>query len=279
MPVFNAQETVCKSVLSILNQTFQDWELLVFDDGSTDATSELLKRISDPRITCYVDGKNIGIANRMNQAIYYAKGRYFARMDGDDLSYPNRLAKQIEYLEKNSNVDLVGSATLFFNNRGVAIGRQSVEIEHDIICGRPWDSIPIPHPTWMTKIEWIRKYKYSARSIMSEDQDLLLRAYKNSTYACIPEILLAYRQNKISMWKEMRSRISLAVDLIRFYGYKHNYIMAIFAFSFQLAKMLIASIAVMFGMKEILLYRRFGKLNEDELSYWESFYKVFDRPS
>ena len=275
MPVFNAHGTVRLSIESIINQSFQDWELLVFDDGSVDGTPEVLESISDPRITYYIDGKNLGIANRMNEAIALAKGRYFARMDGDDISYPDRLEKQLKFLNENPWVDLVGSATLFFKNNGEAIGRQSVKTDHNIICGRIWDSIPVPHPTWMAKIEWIRRYKYSTLSQMSEDQDLLLRACNSSNFSCIPEVLLAYRQNSISLVKEFKSRLSFAFDLVRHYLGSKRYVMAYFAFMFQLFKVLIVGLASIVGAQRVMLYRRHGALSEKELLDWRLLYESF----
>lgn len=276
MPALNAAKTIRSAVQSIVNQTYQDWELLIFDDGSTDGTLDILNDILDPRVTIISDCKNLGIANRMNMGISLAKGRYFARMDSDDIAYPHRIAEEVKYLNEHQEVDLVGSATLFFKNNGAAIGKQVVKSGHHHICSRPWDSIPVPHPTWMARTEWIAKHKYSTYSRMSEDQDLLLRACNTSIYACIPEILLAYRQNNIAITKELKSRVSLAFDLARYYSCRNQYLMLSFAFIYQIFKASIVVFSVIFGVQEKVLYRRFGTLSVSEVSEWKTLYNTLN---
>src|SRR3954447_2265523 len=91
MPVFNVEKTILEAVESIRCQTFTDWELLVIDNGSTDGTRELLAGISDPRVRVITHDENVGLGQRLNEAVAQARGEYFARLDGDDISYPERL--------------------------------------------------------------------------------------------------------------------------------------------------------------------------------------------
>src|SRR5665647_2642353 len=99
MPVYNAGKYLRLAVLSIVHQTFTDWELLIVDDGSTDNALQDIADIDDARIRIYRDGENKGLAARLNECIDLARGRYIARMDQDDVSYPVRFVRQIAALQ------------------------------------------------------------------------------------------------------------------------------------------------------------------------------------
>ena len=103
MPVRNCRSTIDVAIRSIRDQTFGDWELLVLDDGSTDGTPLVVeKHLEDPRIHLIADGRARGITTRLNQAISMSsKSTFFARMDGDDVSYPTRLERQVRILEED----------------------------------------------------------------------------------------------------------------------------------------------------------------------------------
>ena len=99
MPVFNAGNHLRVAVNSIINQTYKNWELIIIDDGSTDDSIKSLDNIEDHRISIIRDGKNKGLAARLNQIIDMAKGHFIARMDQDDISYPNRFSIQLIILK------------------------------------------------------------------------------------------------------------------------------------------------------------------------------------
>ncbi len=106
MPVYNNEAYVKEAIDSMLCQTLSDFELIVLDDCSTDNGVEIIREIDDKRIIYYCNEKNIGLANNLNVGLKMAKGKYIARMDGDDISLPTRLKTQIDFLEKNTNIDL-----------------------------------------------------------------------------------------------------------------------------------------------------------------------------
>ncbi|MBV5327771.1 MAG: glycosyltransferase family 2 protein, partial [Chlorobium sp.] len=109
MPVFNGGPHLRMAVLSIVQQSFTDWELLLIDDGSTDGAIEELADLADSRIHVIRDGRNRGLAARLNEALGLARGYYFARMDADDISYPERFSQQLAFLKSDQSVDLLGS--------------------------------------------------------------------------------------------------------------------------------------------------------------------------
>src|SRR5262249_59804436 len=104
MAGFNAEDTIAFAVRSLIAQSFRDWELLFFDDGSTDATAAVVASFKDPRITVSSDGQKRGLAVRLNQAIGKAHGRYIARMDADDIAFPNRLRAAFKFIEDHPDV-------------------------------------------------------------------------------------------------------------------------------------------------------------------------------
>src|SRR5690606_319822 len=109
MPVFNGGPLLRVALASIVAQTFEDWELMLIDDGSTDGAVAALPQPLDARIRVLSDGTNQGLAARLNQAIAMARGPYFARMDQDDVAHPERLERQLRYMQDNPATDLLGT--------------------------------------------------------------------------------------------------------------------------------------------------------------------------
>ncbi len=215
MSVHNAGSTLGSALRSILWQTFPDWELIVVDDGSTDQTGLILSRFSDARIrVVHGAGGQQGLATRLNQCIELARGKYIARMDADDVAYPERLERQVRYLEAHPDIDLLGHGAVLFKEDGLAIGLYPAASEHEDICRRPWWGFPLAHPTWMGKRSWFARYRYRATLIKGQDQVLLLRSYRSSRFAALPDILLGYRMEGVSIWKSGRGRMNFCRQLV-----------------------------------------------------------------
>ena len=204
MPVYNAGRYLRLAVLSIISQTFTDWELLVIDDGSTDNALQDIADIDDARIRIFRDGVNKGLAARLNECIDLAQGQYFARMDSDDVSYPERLARQIAALQKTPELDLVATRAITIDENDQATGLFPYAISHEEICARPWRGFYFPHPSWMGKTAWFRKYRYTEPGpYFCEDQELLLRSYCDSQFVTLDEILFAYRIRSSVNWEKL----------------------------------------------------------------------------
>ena len=116
LPVYNCELYVRTAIESILNQTFTDFEFLIIDDASTDKTLAVLKKIKDSRIQLIEKPVNSGYTNSLNYGLQMAKGKYIARMDGDDISHPERFAKQIVYLEAHPEVVVCGTTYKIVGN-------------------------------------------------------------------------------------------------------------------------------------------------------------------
>lgn len=223
LPVFNAQKTIERAIKSILWQSMNEWELIVIDDGSTDDSKKICRSFNDPRIRLISDGKKRGISRSLNLAVQEAKGKYFARMDADDVSFPKRLENQVAFLEKNEKVDLLGTGMLIFNSAGKIAGVLPVMLTHEEICQKPWWGFYLAHPTWMGRMEWFRENPYPTfscrKSLLglidrAQDQGLLFRTFRTSRFACLPEPLLGYRENPQDQFKALLSRYAI----IRYFG-------------------------------------------------------------
>lgn len=207
LPAYNAAATIDVAVRSILGQTFQDIELIVIDDGSRDGTAQRVEALQDGRIRIFSEGRNAGLAVRLNQGIDLARGRYIARMDADDVAYPERLERQFRFMETNLGVDLLGARALVFEGEGEIVGLLPFHETHEQLCRRLWNGIYLPHPTWFGRAAWFRRFRYGIPEVVrAEDQDLLLRACGESCYACLPEVLLGYRQGAYSLRRTLKAR-------------------------------------------------------------------------
>ena len=211
IPVFNAGRHLRLAVLSIVGQTFQDWELLIIDDGSTDDALQSLADIHDCRIRILKDGNNKGLAARLNEAIDLASGQYFARMDQDDVSYPERFTRQMALLKSHPELDVVAVRVATISDDNELIGSLPGRLDHNEICNRPWQGFYLPHPTWMGRLAWFRAHRYACPGpYFCEDQELLLRSHATSRFATVDQVLFAYRvRGRINWKKQSKTRWTL----------------------------------------------------------------------
>lgn len=216
MAMRNAARTLRPCLRSLQRQTCIDWELVLLDDGSQDGSPEIAAAFGDARFRVIADGLHRGLPARLNQGIALARGRYVARMDADDIAYPQRLARQVALLDGDAAVDLVASRAIVFDNNGTATGIFPFPGgDHAAICARPWRGFVLPHPTWMGRTTWFRRFRYCEQAVKAQDQELLLRSYQDSRFAMIDEVLLGYRQDAISIAKSAVGRRIYCAALLR----------------------------------------------------------------
>jgi glycosyltransferase involved in cell wall biosynthesis len=269
MPIFNCEKTLGMAIRSILNQTYTNWELLLMEDGSSDRTLELARSFVDPRISVFADGAHKGIAARLREAVEMSRGEYFARMDGDDISYPQRLERQIGYLEQHPGVDLLGCSMLIFNADGSALGIRLAPDSHERICRHPWAGFHIGHPTWMGRTEWFRAHEYDANAIGAEDQVLLLRSFSTSRFAGLPDILCGYREDRLVLSKIVRSRYTFAIAVFSEFFERGDYFTALGGVLQQCLKALTDALAIATGLNYRILRHRAASYQQPELQQWE----------
>ena len=193
LPFFNASATLYAAIASILAQRWTDWELLLLDDGSTDGSLSLAAGVNDRRIRLYSDGTNRGLSYRLNQSAVLASGKYLARMDADDLMHPDRLSRQLAYLESHREVDVVGTSAYVLDRSGNLIGRRDgpVDIRPAAVLARGL----FIHPTVMGRVNWFRRNRYDERYVRAEDHDLWCRTCRWSCFAHLSEMLYFYRES------------------------------------------------------------------------------------
>ena len=204
MPFYNSAATLQLTLRSLLHQSFGDFELLLCDDGSDDRGLAIARSFDDPRIVCWSDGRRLRLAARLNECIDRARGSYLARMDADDIAYPDRLRNQLLFLLANREVDLCAGGALVFGKKGQPLWRFRPAEQHAQIVKSPFRGFPLWHPLWMGRIEWFRRWRYDERALLAQDQELLLRSYRHSCFANLPMILGGYRLEHVSLRKLLR---------------------------------------------------------------------------
>lgn len=210
-----------KSINSILAQTYTDWELIICDDGSTDDTFEFVKELEkkDSRIKVIGYHENHGLSYALNECAKVATGVYYARQDDDDISCPERLEKQFEYLETHHDMAIVGSTAQVFDGSEL-LGEYAVP-ENPDKQDFFWKS-PFAHPTVMLRADAFQRvegYRYAKETRRCEDLDLFMRMYAAGYKGHnIQEQLLYYRINKNATYRKMIFRIEEAS--VRLKGYK-----------------------------------------------------------
>jgi glycosyltransferase involved in cell wall biosynthesis len=268
MPVYNCRATVAEAIASIINQTFDDWELVIFDDGSQDGTADIVRRFDDPRIRLLEDKANRGLPARLNDIVRRCKSSFFARMDGDDVAYPHRLEMQVEFLQKHTEVDLVAGAMIVFDRGGSAMGVRRSPREHRQICARPSSGFPMAHSAWLGRTDWFRRHAYRENAARMEDWDLLFRAYKQSRFANLREIVLGCREASLSLRKLANARWHKSRFIVEYARTQGNCLGALAEVGKQAAKLAMEAFALGSGLNHRLLRHRVPPATHTEVEEW-----------
>ena len=211
LPFFNAEEYLSLAIYSVLNQNYRDFELILSDDGSTDHSLNIAKMYKDPRIVIVADKKNKGLPYRLNEQVKLAKGEYFVRMDADDIMFPDRLYKQLNFLEKNPEIDIVGSNIVVINEVNEILGIREYRLPNSNID--LFYSIPFAHPSVMGRTAWFMRHKYNEGLNGYEDSDLWIRSYNESKFGLLKEPLIFYRDSlnlklRVVIYRHKQARVA-----------------------------------------------------------------------
>lgn len=198
MPAYNCEAYVLEAVSSMLSQSFTDFELLVVDDGSTDSTRKLLESVHDPRLRLVSNERNIGLIGTLNRGLELATGRYVARMDADDISAPERLEKQVQFLEAHPDVQVLGTMAKLIDEQGRVFGSLSgYPKDPDGVRQYLLRECCLVHPTVMFIKDAVRSAGgYDPGARYAEDYDLWLRLSDRHTIANLPDKLVSYRMHR-----------------------------------------------------------------------------------
>lgn len=214
IPFYNAERFIDFSIRSVLNQTYTNWELILLDDGSCDNSVSVSKHFKDTRILLISDGKNLGLATRLNQLSSMARGKYLARMDADDIMAVNRIERQVAFLETHPEIDLVGASAMIIDAGNHIIRSCNMDNVKDSFI----------HPTVMGKTRWFVDNPYDGSLMRSQDYELWLRTAPHSHFYNIKEPLLFYREFGVpSLKKNLKSLQSLRSIYKRYMHYGKTY--------------------------------------------------------
>lgn len=197
MPVYNGEKYLREAIDSILNQTFTDWELICINDGSTDNSVEIIRSYTEPRIRLIDNEKNKGLAITRNRGLDEARGIYIANLDCDDRSYPDRLMKQVSFLDENPDFGLVGSYIETIDKNGEIVPNGTW------IFSAPAKEIPIimvfsnyfAQSATMIRKSFLPSKHYRLDLPPAEDYDLWIRLAENSKVYNLPEVLTQIRNH------------------------------------------------------------------------------------
>jgi len=208
LPFRNAAATLDAAIASMADQTCTDWELLLINNASTDESPAIAQRWAqrDPRVQLLHE-PSIGIAHALETGLAHAQGKYIVRMDADDLSHPERLAKQVAYLDAHSEVGVLGTRTTFASTMEESRGMQAfVQWQNAILSPhahyvKRFVDAPLAHPTVMFRRELVEQHGGYDTGPLPEDHELWLRWLDCGVrFAKLPEELLT--------WNDHASRLS-----------------------------------------------------------------------
>lgn len=207
MPVRDGERWVAEAIRSVQNQTFSDFELLVIDDGSADATPAILAdaAAADPRIDVLTQHRD-GLVAGLNRGLAAARAPLIARLDADDIALPDRLARQVDYMTTHPAVVLLGGWATIIDENGQLKGRDMRPSPNDLRATLMKKS-PFIHPTVMFRAEAARRVGgYHAAFEAGEDYDFWLRLADIGEVAILPELLIRYREHGASVTRTRQLR-------------------------------------------------------------------------
>lgn len=193
LPTFNDEKYLEASIISIIEQEFENFELIIINDGSTDNSEKIINKfLNDKRIVYIKNEINQGIVKSLNLGLELAKGDYIARFDGDDIALKNRLLVQKKFLDEHDDIFLVGSSVIVIDENGKHLGLMRKKNNYKKLAKILPFTNSLVHPSIIFRNN--KKYKYREKAIYSEDYDLYLRILSDGyNITNIEEPLIKYR--------------------------------------------------------------------------------------
>lgn len=249
IPIYNADKYIRDAIQSCINQTYQNWELLLMCDGSTDNSTVIAKEIAngDSRIKIIDDGQNRGLIARLNQSVEMCETKYYARMDADDIMCINRIEEQVKFMEEHAEVDVCGSSIMTIDNNNNIIGSSFNE-------GRVNSFI---HPTVFGRTEWFRENPYANWALRAEDFELWIRTSGKSNFYALPQSLLFYREFGVPTFKKYYLTQKTIVKIAgRYKEYGKSFFWFTKLATLSYAKIIINAIMALIGKMNLLVAMR-----------------------
>ena len=213
MPAYNAEKYLREAIDSILAQTFTDFEFIIINDGSIDSTKEIIHSYEDSRIVYLENERNSGICVTLNKGLHAARGRYIARMDSDDISQPERFAKQVAYMDNHPEIGVLGTDIEVFGEGVKPYTFKQLHTPEECQAGLLFNSC-FAHPSVMIRKCVLRDYKlqYNDDFRGLEDYELWWQIGKHSKLNNLPEALLRYRHHKGQETQNISPKVKRAFE-------------------------------------------------------------------
>jgi len=217
MPVFNCEKFLSESIMSILSQTFTNFEFLILDDGSTDKSLAIIEKFreQDKRIKVFKNEKNMGVVESRNRLINLSTGKYIVWIDSDDIALPKRISEQVKFLNKNPDVGLVGANLIRIDEKGNKkcvwkYETNSNKLKVELFFHSPFSTVV------MIRRSALPEKLYDEMFSVAEDYDFYCRIAENCRIANIPIPLLKCRDNSKSLSNLKKSEMKiLTVEVIK----------------------------------------------------------------
>lgn len=229
IPIYNAEKYLALAIQSVINQTFMDFELILLDDGSTDDSLTIAKSFNDKRIRVISDGKNKGLAERLNEIINLAKFDLIARMDADDVIPDYRLKLQYDYIIANPEKDLVSMGMAYIDG-DTYYGHLVPKVKSNLTVNDMYNgNSGICHATLLVRKSWYQRNLYNKNIVRIEDYELWLRAFmkQDLNVGYINQVGYYYRSdNSLSFRKYYlvyKSYLALSLGLYQNYNFKPKF--------------------------------------------------------
>ena len=211
MPAYNAAPFVAEAVASLLAQSYPHWELIVVDDASTDSTRDEIRKFSDPRIRIVERPTNQGLIAVLNLGLSLCRGTWIARMDADDICHPERLAKQMAFVNEHTDIQVLGTGVRFFRNNTEGARVWSQELIHpdsqDGIVAQMIFHSSVAHATVLMKRSLVDRYNplYNVEFPHAEDYELWTRMLQDGVKIHnLQEALYEVRHHEASVSQRAR---------------------------------------------------------------------------
>lgn len=203
MSVYNNEKYLKQAIESILKQSFSDFEFLIIDDGSTDNSREIIERYNDKRIKLIVNDRNLNLASSLNEGLRLAKGEYIFRMDADDISLPERLEKQISFMDKNKDIVLSGGSVKIIGSKKI----WRYPLNSDICFFNLLFANSFAHPTVVLRKNFFieNNILYNINFLRCQDYELWTRVSRLGQMSNIKDIVLFYRTSELSIRNHMQT--------------------------------------------------------------------------
>lgn len=232
MPVLNGGHYIEQAILSIINQTYQNFEFLIIDDGSTDKSWQIIMGFQEKypkKIKCFKLPKHIGTFAATNFAIKKSNGEFIALMDCDDIAYPTRFEKQVTYLVNNPDVIVVGSHVKIINEKGKVTGKKRLPTSYEKIYKAFGIFHPMVHPVCMVRkyLPNGKVYRYINKFGVNDDYNTFFSILRLGKFINLDEYLLSYRiHNNNHSIKNIRkiflNSLKIRIEASKKYNYNYS---------------------------------------------------------